>query len=159
MRASDRARDRAARLLRRRCDEGYLSLDTFERRLECAYRARDVEELVALSVDLPAIGLAARIRQWRLARRRPPRRGIRLPLELVGGRRLVLGRSRRCDVVLHDDTVSRVHAELWRGEDGWYVRDLRSSNGTTVRGRTIASAERVLPGEQILLGACQIQLL
>jgi FHA domain/Domain of unknown function (DUF1707) len=159
MRASDRARDRAARLLRRRHDEGYLSVDTFERRLECVFRARAVEELAALIDDLPAIGLAARIRQWRLGRRAVPPHGIRLPLELVGDRPLVLGRSRRCDVVLDDDTVSRIHAELRRADDGWYLRDLRSSNGTSVDGRPIEHAERVIPGEQILLGGCPVQVL
>lgn len=159
MRASDRARDRAARLLRRRCDEGYLSLDTFERRLECAFRARDAEELAALTDDLPAIGFVDRIRQWRSIRRAAPPQGVRLPLELVGDRPLVLGRSRQCDVVLKDDTVSRIHAELRRADDGWYLRDLRSSNGTCVDGRPIARAERVFPGERIALGGCEVRLL
>jgi hypothetical protein len=160
MRASDGARERAARLLRRRCDEGYLSLDTFEERLEGVYRARAVEDLAALTADLPAIGLVDRIRQWRVGRRRvPPPEGVRLPLELVGERPLVLGRSRRCDVVLDDDTVSRIHAELRRTDDGWYLRDLSSSNGTCVAGRPIARPERVVPGERILLGGCQVLLL
>jgi len=159
MRASDRARERTARLLRRRCDEGYLSLDTFEDRLEGVFRARDVEELAALTEDLPAIGVLDRIRQWRIGRRGAPPQGVRLPLELVGDRPLVLGRSRRCDVVLDDDTVSRVHAELRRAGDGWYLRDLSSSNGTCIGGRPIASAERVFPGERIRLGGCQVLLL
>jgi Domain of unknown function (DUF1707) len=45
MRASDQARERTVSLLRRRWDEGYLSLDTFERRVEDVYRARSAEEL------------------------------------------------------------------------------------------------------------------
>jgi hypothetical protein len=159
MRASDRARERTARLLRRRCDEGYLSLDTFEDRLESVFRARDAEELAALTDDLPAIGVVDRIKQWRVARRTPPPQGVRLPLELVGERPFVLGRSRRCDVVLDDDTVSRIHAELRRAHDGWYLRDLSSSNGTCISGRPIAGAERVLPGERIRLGGCQVLLL
>ena len=45
MRASDQARERTAALLRRRCEEGYLSLDTLERRVEDVYRARSTEQL------------------------------------------------------------------------------------------------------------------
>jgi FHA domain/Domain of unknown function (DUF1707) len=159
MRASDRARDRTVRLLRRRYDEGYLSVDTFERRVECVYRARDVTTLAGLTDDLPAIGFVDRVRQWRLRRRSVAPDAVRLPLELVGERPLVLGRSRRCDVLLDDDTVSRVHAELRRGDDGWYLRDLSSSNGTFVAGRPIARAERVVAGERIHLGGCEVRLL
>jgi hypothetical protein len=65
MRVSDDARERTAALLRRRCAEGYLSLDTYERRVEDVYRARSAEQLAGLTADLPAIGLLARLRQWR----------------------------------------------------------------------------------------------
>jgi hypothetical protein len=163
MRASDVARERAAALLRRRCDEGYLSLDTFERRLEAVYRARSTDELAGLTADLPAIGLFRRLGQWRLGRGRDPLpaadHGVRLPLELVGERPLVLGRSRYCDVTLKNATVSRTHAELRRLEDGWSVRDLGSSNGTWIDGRLVAGTERVAPGQQIALGDCPVRLL
>jgi hypothetical protein len=43
MRASDDARERTAALLRRRWGEGYLSLETFERRVADVYRARSAE--------------------------------------------------------------------------------------------------------------------
>ncbi len=38
------------------------------------------------------------------------------------------------DVVLSDDSVSRYHAELVRTPRGWRVRDLESTNGTTLQG-------------------------
>ena len=163
MRASDLARERAAALLRRRCDEGYLSLDTFERRLEAVYRARSTDELAGLTADLPAIGFLRRLGQWRLGRASTPspavRQGVRLPLELVGERPLVLGRSRYCDVTLRNDTVSRTHAELRRLHDGWSLRDLGSSNGTWIDGRLVTGAERVTPGQQVALGDCPVLLL
>src|SRR5688572_11650123 len=89
MRTSDRARERTVALLRRRCGEGYLSLDTFERRVEDVYRARSAEQLAGLSADLPASGVIARLRQWRLGGRVDAApQGLRLPLELVGDRPL-----------------------------------------------------------------------
>ena len=56
MRVSDDARERAAALLRRRWGEGYLSLETFERRVADVYRARSAEQLAGLTADLPAVG-------------------------------------------------------------------------------------------------------
>ncbi len=52
------------------------------------------------------------------------------------------GRLASLEVVLDDSSVSRRHAEVRRGDDGWYVRDLESTNGTYVNGA------RVGPGEQ-----------
>ncbi|MGI8779707.1 MAG: FHA domain-containing protein [Solirubrobacteraceae bacterium] len=163
MRASDQARERTAALLRRRCQEGYLSLDTFERRVEDVYRARSTEQLAGLTADLPAIGVAARLRQWRVGHRSHARaaasEGLRVPLDLVRERPLVLGRGQHCDVVLNHDTVSRTHAEIRRHGDGWCVRDLSSSNGTWIDGRHVGRAESVRRGDQILLGGCPVLLL
>ena len=159
MRVSDKARERTVALLRRRCAEGYLSLDTYERRVEEVLRARSSEQLAGLTSDLPAIGLIARLRQWRLG---PPARApeaLRLPLELVRNRPLTLGRSRYCDVVVAHDTVSRRHAELWREGDRCYVADLGSSNGTWVDGRRVERQRRVRSGDQILLGGCLVVVL
>lgn len=67
-------------------------------------------------------------------------------------RALVIGRSVGCDFVLNDPTVSRWHAELVRGEDGWLVRDMGSTNGTRVNGWRIRKA-LVRPGDVVTLGA------
>lgn len=164
MRVSDQARERTAALLHRRFHEGYLSLDTFERRVEEVYRTRSADRLAGLTADLPAIGVVARLRQWRFGHhgrgaRPTPSEGLRLPLDLVGDRPLVLGRSQHCDVVLKHDTVSRAHAEIQRHDDAWWLRDLGSSNGTWVDGRRVSHAESVHRGDQILLGGCPVLLL
>lgn len=54
------------------------------------------------------------------------------------------GRLASLEIVLDDSSVSRRHAEVRHGEDGWYVRDLESTNGTYVNG------VRIGPGEQLL---------
>jgi hypothetical protein len=157
MRASDDARERTAALLRRRWGEGYLSLETFERRVEDVYRARSAAQLAGLTADLPAVGLLARLRQWRLAASAAaPPEGLRLPLELVRDRPLTLGRGAHCDVVVRHDTVSRRHAELRRDGGACYISDLGSSNGTWIDGRRVDGPERVRRGDQILLGGCLV---
>jgi hypothetical protein len=162
MRASDHARERTAALLHRRFNEGYLSLDTFERRVADVYRARSADQLAGLTADLPAIGVLARLRQWRLdhrSRRNVHVEGLRLPLDLVRDGPLVLGRAQHCDVVLKHDTVSRTHAEIRRQDDGWCLRDLGSTNGTWIDGRRVDHPEAVRRGDQVLLGGCSVLLL
>jgi pSer/pThr/pTyr-binding forkhead associated (FHA) protein len=52
------------------------------------------------------------------------------PLATVTGERFVIGRGRHCDLVLESAKVSREHAVIRREEDGWWIEDLGSSNGT-----------------------------
>lgn len=64
------------------------------------------------------------------------------------GRRVVIGRSPDCDVVLNNTSVSRQHAELlFDGE--WTLRDLGSRNGTGVNGVRVIG-ERRLDGGDVL---------
>lgn len=65
------------------------------------------------------------------------------------GRRVVVGRSPDCDVVLNTTSVSRQHAELLCDDAGWRVRDLGSRNGTGVNGTRVAG-ERALQSGDVL---------
>ena len=66
--------------------------------------------------------------------------------------RLTIGRSRDSDIFLEDLAVSRLHATVFRDENGEYrVRDENSANGTTVNGQRIT--EHLLQeGDEIVLG-------
>jgi Protein of unknown function (DUF3662)/Inner membrane component of T3SS, cytoplasmic domain len=70
---------------------------------------------------------------------------------VLSGDRVVVGRSRDCDVVLSDPNVSRRHAELRRDGGSWTVSDLGSTNGVKVNGQR---ADRVplSPGDRITVG-------
>jgi hypothetical protein len=52
----------------------------------------------------------------------------------IGANRVTLGRSEEADLVLPYDNVSRRHALIWRSDGKSWIRDLGSSNGTTVDG-------------------------
>jgi hypothetical protein len=159
MRTSERARERTATLLRRRWEQGYMSLDTFERRLDATFSAKDERQLARVAVDLPALGLAGRLRQWRDRSVQLRTKAVPVPLTLVTSRPVTLGRSRGSDIVLRHDTVSRAHAEIRREGDGWRIRDLGSTNGTWLAGHRVSEPEAVAPGDVLRLGDCAIRLL
>jgi hypothetical protein len=71
---------------------------------------------------------------------------------VVGTTGAVLGRSRECDVVLDDANVSRKHAEIRPGPQGWTIADLGSTNGTRVNGREVQGAQPLNDGDRFELG-------
>jgi hypothetical protein len=82
---------------------------------------------------------------------------------VVEGRRVlvppagaVLGRSRECDVVLQDSGVSRRHAEVRPGGEGWTVRDLGSTNGVRLNDRTLRGTQPLQLGDRLELGSTEI---
>ncbi len=70
---------------------------------------------------------------------------------VLSDEKVVLGRSRECDVVVEDPNVSRRHAEVRRSGDGWVLVDLGSTNGVKVNGRRVGEAA-LSPGDEITLG-------
>src|SRR5438445_5148124 len=60
------------------------------------------------------------------------------------------GRLGSLEIVLDDSSVSRRHAEVRLGDDGWVVRDLESTNGTYVNGVRIGPGEHQLRPRDIV---------
>lgn len=46
------------------------------------------------------------------------------------GERAVLGRSPECELILFDQATSRYHAEISKSDEGYFLNDLGSTNGT-----------------------------
>ncbi|NEY34154.1 FHA domain-containing protein [Streptomyces sp. PRKS01-65] len=167
-RPSDAERDKALKALRDGVAMGRLSHDTFIRRMELALVARRADELSALTADLPTesrasrlfgaveavSGFTARLRRAWQAERLPklllPHPGTAHPLRI--------GRDPANGLRLSHDTVSRVHAELVLQGGLWILRDLGSTNGTTVNGRRVVGAAVVREGDQIGFGQMLFRL-
>lgn len=78
--------------------------------------------------------------------------GAHYPLEPTETVRI--GRGPECQITLTDPLCSRVHAELRHQEDGWWVTDLESRNGTYLNGDSIQHA--FLPrGGQLRIGSTE----
>ena len=53
---------------------------------------------------------------------------------VAGGEPIALGRGDKCEIVLHDDRASRLHARIVPEGDDLFIVDENSSNGTFVNG-------------------------
>ncbi len=63
-------------------------------------------------------------------------------------KKLLIGRRESCDIVLRFSNVSAHHCELFVNGGYWYVRDLKSRNGTKINASLIFEA-RVDPGDTV----------
>ena len=77
--------------------------------------------------------------------------GSRERYPLIKGR-ITIGRSRDSDIFLPDQWLSRQHAEIRQKNDGYYVSDLGSKNGTLLNGGRIHEEQRLRAGDIITLG-------
>ena len=73
----------------------------------------------------------------------------------VKERRVVLGRSRDCDIQLADANVSRRHAELRQEGASYWIVDLGSTNGMEVNGKRVKRA-KLRDGDTITLGSTDV---
>src|SRR5262245_22058305 len=71
---------------------------------------------------------------------------------------LLLGRGDDCDIRISDHSVSRRHARIEPGSEGFLVADLDSTNGTFVNDRPTERA-RLHDGDYLLVGNCSYRFL
>jgi len=81
-------------------------------------------------------------------------RGVDHDVVLLGDR-AVVGRLKGCEICLGDVNVSREHAVFERGDAGWSIRDLGSTNGTLVNGERVDRA-RLHDGDVIVIGITEL---
>ncbi len=70
---------------------------------------------------------------------------------------MVVGRKSDATIILADPSVSRHHAKLLRGQQGYSVVDLENTHGTYVNGKRIKQ-QQLQHGDRIRLGRDQIEL-
>jgi FHA domain-containing protein/uncharacterized protein DUF1707 len=168
LRPSAADRERVAQVLREGSVDGRLSVDTFSERIERAFAARSRGELEELVSDVRPPGPLRRVLlrtvAWystllgdlSAAWERPRVPVLALPTE--AGREVVLGRSRDCDCVLAEPTVSRRHAGLRRDGERWLLLDFGSRNGTRVNGVRVLDEIEVAPGDRVSFGDARYRL-
>lgn len=83
----------------------------------------------------------------------PDRAPDRFPL---GRLRITLGRSARNDLCIPDPFASRVHAEVRREGEEYFLQDLGSANGTLYNGNTVEGNISLTAGGRIQIGETEI---
>jgi len=72
----------------------------------------------------------------------------------------LIGRSPTTEIPIADETVSTVHARVWRQEGRWRLEDLNSRNGTFLneipveKTMVLCEGDRVRVGRRILIFGC-----
>lgn len=74
----------------------------------------------------------------------------------LGRLRVTLGRSARNDLCIPDPFASRVHAEVRREGDEYFLQDLGSANGTLYNGMTVEGTVPLTAGGRIQIGETEI---
>jgi two-component system, cell cycle response regulator len=80
-----------------------------------------------------------------------PTMGCRYPLS---DRVVVLGRGDDCDIKLTDHSVSRKHARIEPTNEGYFVSDQNSTNGTFVNDKQIDDPRVLRDGDYLRVGNC-----
>lgn len=78
--------------------------------------------------------------------------GEKFALDSAG---VILGRHPDCNVVVDNASVSRHHAKITQADDGYYVEDLQSRNGTYLNGQFLTQPHLLTPGDRIRI--CNVE--
>jgi pSer/pThr/pTyr-binding forkhead associated (FHA) protein len=76
---------------------------------------------------------------------------------LLLANRTIVGRGRSCHVRLPDSYVSNEHLALERREDGVWVEDLGSSNGSHVNSSALTAPRRLADGDRLRFGRTEAE--
>jgi len=64
----------------------------------------------------------------------------------------LIGRSSSVEIPLADETVSAVHARVWKQGDRWWLEDLDSRNGTFLNQIPVAKSAILCSGDRLRIG-------
>lgn len=79
-----------------------------------------------------------------------PRAGEKIPLSKLP---ITIGREETVDMPVDLQNISRKHARISKGDSGYLIEDLNSSNGTFVNEERIEKPRQIKNGDQIALGS------
>ena len=112
-----------------------------------------MEHLTGTRIRREATPATVNLRRCKLVVIKGAQRGTEF---VISGDVFRVGKAPENDLVLADETVSRVHFEIARDAKGYLVRDMKSTNGTFLDGAEVKEAY-LRAGSVIGLGACELK--
>ena len=86
-----------------------------------------------------------------------PGKGMSVSLE--PGKPLTIGRNPQCDLQFVEKRISNYHCRVFAKEDGYYIEDSGSTNGTNVGTKMISAPYKLKDMDEIRLGSIQLQFI
>lgn len=71
----------------------------------------------------------------------------------LGDRPITIGRSPDADVVILDEKASRLHCGVRYWDGAFYIKDLKSRNGTYLNGVRVDDMAKMSPGDKVRVGS------
>jgi pSer/pThr/pTyr-binding forkhead associated (FHA) protein len=84
----------------------------------------------------------------------PELAGVRIPLDA----RVRVGRAPGLELVIADDFVSTIHAQVSPTPDGPALEDLDSTNGTVLNGHRVTAPVILQAGDEIEIGTVRLKV-
>ncbi len=112
-----------------------------------------MEHLTGTRIRREATPATVNLRRCKLVVIKGSQRGTEF---VIAGDVIRIGKAPENDLVLADETVSRVHFEIVRDAKGYLVRDLKSTNGTFLDGAEVKEAY-LRAGSVISVGATELK--
>jgi transcriptional regulator with GAF, ATPase, and Fis domain len=112
-----------------------------------------MEHLTGTRIRREATPATVNLRRCKLVVIKGAQRGTEF---VITGDVIRIGKAPENDLVLADETVSRVHFEIVRDAKGYLVRDLRSTNGTFLDSAEVKEAY-LRAGSVIAIGATELK--
>lgn len=119
--------------------------------MELEYIMRYVLCILAIAVIINCV--------WSLVRLKPNKKVYALLVDMANDTQYPIscyetsvGRSRGCDIVFTNSTVSRSHAVVALRKDGFYVFDTESKSGVYVNNEKIVKKQKLQDGDIIAFG-------
>ena len=72
----------------------------------------------------------------------------------------VIGRGKKCEIYINDNFMSHSHSRIFKEDDGFFIEDLESTNGTFLNGKEVKEdALELLDGDKICIGQVEFMFL
>ncbi|MBQ7096547.1 MAG: FHA domain-containing protein [Clostridia bacterium] len=70
----------------------------------------------------------------------------------ISGKGVVVGRGKKCDIIVNDMYLSAAQFQIWSEDGKWYIRDMDSKNGTYLNGSRLKKIKQLKTGCEIAFG-------